>query len=84
MRTTRTKVRQTAKALRKAITNKETINLNGSEIAVLCRNGFDFSDAVIIQTKGSNRTTKKSKARIEATGAKNFILVLDLDVARGL
>jgi len=72
------------KTLKKLIANEETLDLNGSEIAVLCRTGFDFTNAVIVQTRGSNEATVKSRARIEATGAKDFVLVLDRDAMRGL
>ena len=72
------------KTLTKLIDNNETLDLNASEISVLCRNKFDFTNAVIVQKRGSNRTASYARECIEATGCTNFTLVFDLDASKGL
>ena len=72
------------KKIKTQIQNNETIELNASEISVLSRRGFDFTNAVIIQKRGSNKAAIYSRATIEATGCTNFTLVFDLDAQKGL
>jgi len=72
------------KKIKTQIQNKETIDLNASEISVLSRRNFDFTNAAIIQKRGSIKSVNYSRETIEATGCTNFTLVFDLDAQRCL
>ena len=70
---------RTKKQVEQMIKDKQVMDLHGSEIACLCRSKTDFTGAVIIQTRGSHRTTRKSEQRILDTGCTDFIILNDQD-----